>query len=126
MLYLLDLRKFFKVTRNLRVKMKKRYQNKELDSAYQKAVKVLNKYGNELLLASPAYNNRVPESLTAKIGVGMAVGLWAGIHSVVHGGKTPFATDIPMYAIYQAGKEWGRYRNPVAAVSRKSKQGEAA
>ena len=105
--------------------MKKRYQNKELNSAYQKAVKVLEKYGNDLLLASPAYNNRVPESFTAKIGVGMAVGLWAGIHSVM-GNKSPFARDVPMYAIYQAGKEWGRYRIPVSVVYRNSKQGEAA
>jgi len=92
--------------------MKKRYQDNELNLAYEKAKRVLIKYGKALLNASPAYNNRVPETLTAEIGVGMAVGLWAGIHSVIHGNKSPFARDVPMYAIYQAGKEWGRYRDP--------------
>ena len=97
--------------------MKPRYQDDELNSAFEKAKGVLAKYGKDLLNASPAYNNRVPESLTAEIGVGMAVGLWAGIHSTIHGNKAPFAKDIPMHAIYQAGKDGQVLVNPFHSTS---------
>lgn len=89
---------------------KKRYQNAELNSAYERAKEIVRKYGAELIKASPAYNNRVPESLTAKLGVGMAVGLWAGIHATLKD-KSPFIQTTPIHAIYQAGKEWGQHRD---------------
>ena len=88
---------------------KKRYQNKEMNDAFKRAEKIVKVYGPSLMKASPAYNSRVPESFTSEIGVGMAVGLWAGIHAGNE--KSPFEKTSTIHAIYQAGKEWGRYRD---------------
>ena len=91
-------------------KMKKRYQNQELQSAYERAVQYLTEYGNTLFYTSPNDHSNVPEQLKEKMGVVMAITLWLGVHSKPRE-DCPFRNDWPVYAIWQAGREWLKYQS---------------